>query len=340
MVCRSGTPTRTTRLLALRTPTKSEEVPGIPVDARCYNFANLHTDPHLETRDIIRDFLKRSKYEPHVTPPNAGLRAAVTECIVAWKSSDSVEAIEKLVDSACAWAETGYGHTSPQHLHYIALYTAVILYIDDVGGEHLDAIRQFAARFIWGEKQLSPALDTLVDLMRGAHQLWTDVGADAIIAGTLDAVTAMYIEYTTQDMEIKPQATLYPYYLRTRSGICPPYIHFIFMSSWRATADTYMERWVVGANDILSFYKEQLAGETKNYMHMRACAEQTTPVQVLRTLCEEVLECDRKVLALSAGNNELADLWKKYVQGTLEFHANTRRYRLFELGFSWKEKEL
>ena len=161
--------------------------------------------------------------------------------MLAWKSGDSVEVIEKLVDPSCSFAETAYDHTSPEHLYYVALYTAVILYIDDHGGKHLDAIRQFAARFAQGKKQLSPALDTLVDLMRGAHRLWTDVGADAIIAGTFDAVTAMYIECTTQDMEIKPQATLYPYYLRTRTGICPPYIHFVFMKSWRDTTNSYLQ---------------------------------------------------------------------------------------------------
>ncbi|KAI0714026.1 terpenoid synthase [Cerioporus squamosus] len=257
-----------------------------------------------------------------------------------WKSGDSIDVIEKLVDSACAFTETAYGHLSPEHLYYVGLYSAVILYIDDLGAEHLDAIQEFAARFTRGEKQLSPALDTLVDLLRDAHRLWNDVGADAIIAGTLDAVTAMYIECTTRDMEIKPHATLYPYYLRTRSGICPPYIHFLFMNTWRATPDSYlqmlpyMERWVVGAKYVphLSFYKEQLAGETKNYMHMRACAEQTDVLDALRDTCKEVLDFDRMVKKLCGRDNELADIWQMYAQGTLEFHVNTRRYRLFELG--------
>ncbi len=147
----------------------------------------------------------------------------------------------KLVDSACVITETAYGHTSPVHQHYIALYTAIVLYLDDIGHKHLDAIKQFASRFTRGEKQLSPALDDLVQLMRQSHELFTDVGADAIVSGTFDAVTAMYIEYSTQDMVIRPPATLYPWYLRVRSGICPPYIHFIFMKSWRPTAESYLQ---------------------------------------------------------------------------------------------------
>ncbi len=71
----------------------------------------------------------------------------------------------------------------------------------------------------------------------------------------------------------------------------------------------------------LSFYKEQLAGETNNYIHMRACAEQTTPINVLRDLCEEILHSDRHVLTLTGRDNELAEVWQKYVQVCTSQHA-------------------
>lgn len=161
--------------------------------------------------------------------------------MVSWNTGDSLEVFEKIADPACALAEAAYRHTSPEHRYHIALNTAIFVYIDDHGEEHLDAIEQFAVRFTRGETQLSPALDTLVGLLRNVHQLWTTVGADAIIAGTLDAVTAMHIEYTTKEMQIKPHATLYPYYMRTRSGICPPYAHFIFTKSWRTTPKSYLQ---------------------------------------------------------------------------------------------------
>ena len=49
-------------------------------------------------------------------------------------------------------------------------------------------------------------------------------------------------------------------------------------------------------------------------MHMLACVEQVTPVDALRILCDEVLECDRKVLELCGKDDELAQLWQTYVQ--------------------------
>ena len=31
------------------------------------------------------------------------------------------------------------------------------------------------------------------------------------------------------------------YYLRTRAGLGPPYIHFAFMGSWRSVPDSYLQ---------------------------------------------------------------------------------------------------
>lgn len=64
----------------------------------------------------------------------------------------------------------------------------------------------------------------------------------------------------------------------------------------------------------LSFYKEELAGETKNYVNLRAGAEQTSASQVLRQLVVEVLDSGRMMEALTAEDPELAVLWQTYYQ--------------------------
>ena len=93
------------------------------------------------------------------------------------------------------------------------------------------------------EQQPDPVLERLAELLKTrTHQLWNACSADAIVAGTLDAVAAMYVEHSTQDtLVIVPQATRFPYYLRTRAGIGPPYIHFAFMGEWREAPDTYLQ---------------------------------------------------------------------------------------------------
>ncbi len=64
----------------------------------------------------------------------------------------------------------------------------------------------------------------------------------------------------------------------------------------------------------LSFYKEELAGETNNYVHLRAGAEQNSPGNVLRHLVEEVLESANRIDALTSEDPELAALWQRYLQ--------------------------
>ncbi|KAI1793271.1 terpenoid synthase [Ganoderma leucocontextum] len=250
-------------------------------------------------------------------------------------AGDDPTFIQQISVLSCDLAEISYGHVSPEHQYYIALYNACLTYVDDLGNRHLEAIAQFSRRFATGEKQLHPALDVLTHLLKQSYDLWPRVGADAIISGTLEAVTAMYVEYTTGDMAVTPRATWWPNYFRNRTSICTPYAHFNFMKSWRSTPDSYLqllpylEFFIGGAN--LSFYKEQLAGETKNYVHIRSTTDQATPVEMLRLLADEILACAQRIMQLIGEDRELMAIWHSFEQGYLAFHVNTPRYRLADL---------
>lgn len=62
----------------------------------------------------------------------------------------------------------------------------------------------------------------------------------------------------------------------------------------------------------LSFYKEELAGETNNYVHLRAGAEQMSAPSVLRQLVNEVLDSGAAMSTLTAEDPELFQLWQTY----------------------------
>ena len=113
--------------------------------------------------------------------------------------------------------------------------------MDDLGKRHLDALAQFSYRFAKGEKQPNLVLERLVELMRESYDLWPQMGADAIVSATLDGISAMCLESTIGDMEITPQATWWPNYFRTKTGLSPQYAHFIFAKGWRVNADSYMQ---------------------------------------------------------------------------------------------------
>ncbi|KAH9846352.1 terpenoid synthase [Lenzites betulinus] len=305
-------------------------------------FSTPVRDPFAEMRaqvkPIVLDFLARSDFGAVQCPRDPELRAKLAAELRSWSAYVDPRMLEKMLDTSCAYVETAFGHTSSDHRYYIALYTACMLYGEDLGEHDPDAVTQFARRLVRGDKQLSPIFDRLADLLKQAHLYWSDVGADAIITGTVDALTATAIEFATTGTPVAPSALRYPYYLRTRAGGGPQYTHFMFMRSWREKADSYLqilpeiEHWTLGAN--LSFYKEELAGETSNYVHLRADAEQVSPWSVLRELTEEVLDTARRIDEITAKDPELCALWNRYLQCYLEFSVRTPRYRLAELGLA------
>ena len=67
-------------------------------------------------------------------------------------------------------------------------------------------------------------------------------------------------------------------------------------------------------SDSLSFYKESLAGEADNYVHLRAAAERKSPTDVLRTLAAEVIDSAQRINALMSVDPELDALWQRFVQ--------------------------
>ena len=66
---------------------------------------------------------------------------------------------------------------------------------------------------------------------------------------------------------------------------------------------------------MLSFYKEELAGEQcQNYIHMRAGGEQKSNMSVLRDLVDETLQGIGMVEVLAGEDRELVAIWKAHVQ--------------------------
>ncbi|KAI0352668.1 terpenoid synthase [Trametes cingulata] len=291
-----------------------------------------------EITEAIRELLRRCTYASPKSATDPDLRRALTEHVGGWNVTLSPKLRDRIVNASCNYVETVYGHTPSEHRRYIALYSACMLYADELGEQDPGAVMEFTRRFVRGEKQPNDVFECLADVLKRAHELWPQFGADCIITGTLDALAANHIECTTRAMEVKPFATRYPTYLRLRAGITAPFTHFVFPNCWRDTPESYIQilpeidHWTLGAN--LSFYKEELAGETNNYIHLRAAAEQTSVDIVLRKLVEEVSDTALRVNMVAADDPELLEIWSRYMQCYLEFHLKTPRYRLAELGFS------
>ena len=180
-------------------------------------------------------FLNSFSYHPPGTPPNLKLRQAVTSDILSWNAGLSQAIVDGITDTACGIAECSYPHLSYSHQLFIALYTAYLTYVDDLGQHNPDAVGQFVQRFTDGEPQLVPALDRLATLLGTVYKLYPYVCANGIVSNTLDVVTWMYVEFKTKGKMVLPAATRYLLYLRLRAGAAPAYAYFNFARDWAAT---------------------------------------------------------------------------------------------------------
>ncbi|RDX49920.1 terpenoid synthase [Lentinus brumalis] len=287
-------------------------------------------------KSSVQNFLDRLSYTFSQTPQNLDLRREITAEVLSWNDGLSDSFVKGLVDTSCTIAETAYTHTSHEHRFIVALYTAYLTYADDIGQHNVEAVGRFVQRFTQGQAQSMVAFDRLTTLLGTLHDYYPRISADAIITNSLDSLTGMYIELMTKGARIHPAADRYPFYLRLKTGIACAYAHLNFTKSWgEATGNFYLqllpelELVIVGFN--LSFYKETLAGETDNYVHLRAVAEQKSPITVLQELVDENLESFRKIQELATCQTGLAEICHSFLMGYVEFHFNARRYRLEEV---------
>ncbi|KAK1224690.1 hypothetical protein PQX77_012363 [Marasmius sp. AFHP31] len=94
----------------------------------------------------------------------------------------------------------------------------------------------------------------------------------------------------------------------------------------------YISIYLNGVNDVLSFYKEELAMEEGNYPSKFAKGSATlTKYDVIRRVVDDVVEADKMTLKGLAGNPEALDCWNTFRSAWVPFHVACPRYRLQEL---------
>ena len=64
----------------------------------------------------------------------------------------------------------------------------------------------------------------------------------------------------------------------------------------------------------MSFYKEELEGETKNYIWARASAELAPPVEVMCKLAKEVVDSSICLDTMTSSDCELRATWEEFKQ--------------------------
>ena len=83
-------------------------------------------------------------------------------------------------------------------------------------------------------------------------------------------------------------------------------------------------------SDVLSFYKEELAGERDNYVHDRALVTNKSITTVLTELVDEIVQSIERARSILKGEKE-KEAWERLLSGYVAYHYTTPRYRLAEL---------
>lgn len=84
-------------------------------------------------------------------------------------------------------------------------------------------------------------------------------------------------------------------------------------------------------SDVLSFYKEELAGETANHVSIVARCEGKTKEEVLRRITEDTVACHSRLQKILMNDREASEILDQLFEGYVSFHASLGRYRLEEL---------
>ncbi|KAG1883984.1 isoprenoid synthase domain-containing protein [Suillus subluteus] len=220
---------------------------------------------------------------------------------------------------------------------WICLFTVLVTCIDDMmdKGEDLVHVHNFYERFVSNQSQGNPVLSALDALLRDIVHHYPSPVSNLIVASAFDFISSIMLDNETKDMQISAEAQSYPNYMRLLSGVQTAYSLFIFPStlSPREYVQCMPDLAIVinYANDILSFYKEEIEGDTTNYLSRVAASRALTKQDVLHEIVEKTVQAHHNILECLRPYTEACDAYISFFDGYVKFHAALKRYKMEEI---------
>ncbi|KAJ6546765.1 hypothetical protein DFH09DRAFT_1170884, partial [Mycena vulgaris] len=220
-----------------------------------------------------------------------------------------------------------------------AYYAWFFFYIDDIASQ--DCIEQFQRTTLVGGKQPPGPLVHFPAVLAALYTHWDPISANIMVSAAMDFITATAMEGRQEVvcMDVRSSALGWPKYLRAKSGMAPGYSCAAFPRAAHPDISTYIQslpeidECLSLLNDIFSFYKEDLAGETMNYVSVRAKVSGKHPKGVLVEMIEEVGDLHQRIAGILEGNRDAMAAWAELEHGVIAWHFSLSRYKLTELGF-------
>ncbi|KAG6844327.1 hypothetical protein H0H87_007733 [Tephrocybe sp. NHM501043] len=232
--------------------------------------------------------------------------------------------LDKTIHLAASLIELAFKDCTFEEKTNMALYNWFILYTDDASTKNVTPFVEFQQRFFRQEQQLDQVLDAFADVLRRMCRQYSALFGNLFLSATFEFITATCAEPGIEALPVLRGAKRFPTFLRDRTGLGVPYALMVypnsrsmdFVTCFQALPD--MNFWIAAINDLLSFYKEELAGETVNYIYNRAKVDNSNPLHVLLTIRDELLEASDNVTRALSGHAPAAlKAWKDFEAGVM-----------------------
>ncbi|KAJ8133476.1 hypothetical protein O1611_g150 [Lasiodiplodia mahajangana] len=219
------------------------------------------------------------------------------------------------------------------------IYTWLATTVDDDAYKNPEEWSQFVPRFFTGTKQHNSVAQEFDRWLRLSYEYYSPTIASSIITASLNFVNATVLEGSEVPKMVRTAGgENWAYYFREKTGIAEVYSLMTFPKTLCPEMSQYMEalpdmmKYINFTNDVFSFYKEECAQETDNYVHSKAAYEGVDAYEMLRRIIEETLSAQRRIKLVLEGKEPYAQLWNDHALGFIAFHKVSDRYKLRDLG--------
>ncbi|KAJ3559855.1 hypothetical protein NM688_g85 [Phlebia brevispora] len=288
------------------------------------------------SRRAIQEFFERTKMSMHSwrSDPTGIVEKRTRAEIKTWTTWDfTAPQYERAILTSICVATTMFGHTHIETQVHLSLFSLLAGCVDDLEIDPV-ALESFVERLYAGLPQLHPVLELLVGKLKRMPDYYPPFSATAIFAGTVQFINATLFDKRSRNL--RPASLPWIRYKRARNSLGEVYGLFAWDKFNFPDVSTHIQIlpdariYLDYANDILSFYKEELEGETSNVIHDRAAVTGKDLSEVLSDLLDESVNAVARARDILQGEKE-KQTWEIFIAGYVAFHFLSPRYRLKEL---------
>ncbi|CCL98541.1 uncharacterized protein FIBRA_00540 [Fibroporia radiculosa] len=263
------------------------------------------------------------------------LEARVKEIIHSWGNEQH---LRHYVITALILTVTAYSHiTNMDTKVLITLFTTIIIAMDDPAVLDSLSFRDFHQKMCTGAVQQDTGmLGEFTQLLKQMWDHYSAFSANSIYASALRFVNASILENDAATVTLRKDALPFVEYKRSMTATTEAYACFVWEKSRFPDIKEYMQAipdvmlYVSYVNDILSFYKEELAGETGTYIHERAAICGKSAAETLNDVIDDTLVAIARARA-TLGEGPARDAFENFAAGYIRVHTGNPRYRLKDI---------